>query len=281
MNAKRRAFTLIELLVVIAIIGILIGLLLPAVQKVREAANRARCQNHLKQIGLAFHNYHDTHNNFSTGGNEGPSACCSADTLDRFSWTYHLLPHLEQDAIYQLGQNSGTLSTLFRSMVPTYYCPSRRQVRLYQGVAKCDYSGNGGTTDSDGVTTRTGSAVVNTSNITDGTSNTLLAAEGRVHVAYMDSPFAGQCCSDNENCYNSGFADDVVRRGSYVPEPDITDPTLLVNVADGRFGSSHPGGLNAVLCDGSVRFVRYSVTLAVWRSFCIRNDGATLNLDDL
>jgi prepilin-type N-terminal cleavage/methylation domain-containing protein/prepilin-type processing-associated H-X9-DG protein len=280
----RRGFTLIELLVVIAIIAILIGLLVPAVQKVREAAARSQCSNNLKQIGLGFHSYHDANGFLPRGGGDGPNVnCCSPDNgrIDLYNWHYHIMPFVEQQNLFRIGQSAGNRGTLNASPVPIYYCPSRREARTYQGVAKSDYAGNAGTNNNNGVIVHPfafGTAslfAIKFKDVTDGTSTTVMAAESRGHVGFFDS--GGQCCSDNESAYTNGWADDTDRRGSVPPAPDILDKNIPGSTTDGMFGSSHGTGLNVLLADGSVRFTSFAIPATTWRNFCIRTDAQVVD----
>jgi prepilin-type N-terminal cleavage/methylation domain-containing protein len=239
---RKSAFTLIELLVVIAIIAILIGLLLPAVQKVREAANRAKCTNNLKQIGLAYHNYESAYGNLPPGGQDGRptgqafQTCCNwtdnnaatlnaagqMDNRDGFNWRYFICPFIEQGNVYSAINRADVYSAL----IPIYYCPSRHAPTLIGGTARCDYNGNAGTqfangTPSptsadvgsgtiDGVVVRTTTGRMTWAGVTDGTSNTLLVAEKWLHPSRYNTSGDG---GNNEVWCNAGWDECIVRIG--------------------------------------------------------------------
>jgi prepilin-type N-terminal cleavage/methylation domain-containing protein len=290
MQKTRPAFTLIELLVVIAIIAILIALLVPAVQKVRAAAAQTQCINNLKNIGIAVHSYHDANKRMPPGGG-GPNNPATNPYF--FSWTYHILPYIDQRPLFDsVGPGpTFTFTQVDTKPLAVYYCMMRRSVRLYHNQAICDYAGNAGTRRADGkdgVIVETDQGKVTMVGITDGTSNTLLCGERRVNIAFLDNPGGTGDTGDNEPCLRPQYDSDAVRvadpitgGGWLVPAPDLRDPKTTTAPWLWQFGSSHPSGMPALICDGSVKMVRYNVVDVAFANLCRRADAQVTDWSQL
>jgi prepilin-type N-terminal cleavage/methylation domain-containing protein/prepilin-type processing-associated H-X9-DG protein len=289
----RTGFTLIELLVVIAIIGVLIGLLLPAVQKVREAAARTQCTNNLKQMGLAFQNHHDSLGYLPTGGTSWyypPTYITVAKPAvggsQHAGWGFQILPYIEAQNVWVGGgANSivGCQAVAVAAPNKVFFCPSRRgpQQVTYKSSspylngtythALCDYAGsNLNNTGAVVYDPAGGGNTVTLQMITDGTSNTLLVGDKRLNRRYL-----GLAQSDDNEGYTAGWDHDTMRYTTRSPLPDFNGS------GDGnqRFGSSHTSGFNAVFVDGSVHGLSYSISLTTFSRMGQRNDGLPLGND--
>ncbi len=337
-QSRGRGFTLIELLVVIAIIGILIALLLPAVQKVREAANRGSCANNLKQIGLACHNFHDTYGFFPTSGygirdTGTPSGLdwIDNDQIDPNGLPYYIsriqngalahrgLGRPDRAARVQPGsafwsilayieQGNAYRARDYSAQVKTYLCPSRgRQVPqaapepidpIYNGMygqsdvfvneghvnlwCKTDYAINRAVSP-----TGVSAMPIGIAQITDGTSNTILVGEKAMDMAlyntgtwwYDEPALSGGTAGTSRSGYDS-------TNKVYVPL--YQDRTLALDEHNGTeyftgngggaFGSPHPGVVQFLLCDGSVRPIPISTPVDILGSLLTPNGGEVVEL---
>jgi prepilin-type N-terminal cleavage/methylation domain-containing protein/prepilin-type processing-associated H-X9-DG protein len=335
----RKAFTLIELLVVIAIIGVLISLLLPAVQKVRAAAQRVKCGNNLKQLGIALNHYHDTAKSLPPGSEEkkGPKYPSVSPSLYRWSAQARILPYIEQENVARIIDLNNPLFIDFAYTVApeniagvsqtlnTFLCPSdwgTPFIPIDPGAADPKYGpinylmsigngANGGARiNANGVCFA--SSRIRLTDIRDGTSNTALMSEGvlgaggpvlvndppgklEIPQVYgtvvMNQPLTPSICQSvqmwNTNG-NSKWADSEVYCSLY----DHFYPPNAANwdcVTEGYFTlegyswraarSKHPGGVNLLLCDGSVRFVSNGVDLASWQALGSRQGGEVVTGD--
>src|SRR3984957_8772201 len=295
--SRRRAFTLIELMVVIAIIGILISLLLPAVQAAREAARVTQCRNNLKQIGLAIHNYHDINRTFP---NADPGGGSDADSSISMASTFvAILPYMEQAANYQhynfaLQNTDPGNQAVVSQRLPFYICPTavlRREVPYNAAGDPCGdfaeapgtYAVSVGSQPYDQYwsyfghprPTLNGAIVYSDStdgisrmrDVTDGLTNTVLIGESAWNISgFSTSP----SCNKGQNWGYTYWANPYPASTGYntsapfnpstyiLLDPNTFDQTLM------RFRSDHPaGGVNFVFCDGSVRFLMQDVDQSV------------------
>jgi prepilin-type N-terminal cleavage/methylation domain-containing protein/prepilin-type processing-associated H-X9-DG protein len=302
----RKGFTLIELLVVIAIIAILIGLLLPAVQKVREAANRIKCTNQMKQMGLAIHNYHDVQGEFP-----GPRAVCTnrttcgsfyeyaggytvgwwiivpASTQSAGSWITRILPFMEQDNVVNplaglttTSQVSPFCFQLLNTRIPGIFCPSDNRTKRSSGEVLTHYLGVTGNDEREGSDARNGIFGVytwsyqraikhNMASASDGLSNTLMVGE---RPPSNDAYWGWWMYSDSDNILAYPNRETFTVSGCKPPEyfrPDrVQNPTAACH-----YWSLHPGGGNWLLGDGSVRFITYNAATTTLVDMSSMNGG--------
>ena len=253
--ARRRGVTLIELLVVMAILGLLVGLLLPAVQAARESARRTACFNNLRQMGIGLHNYHRDLGTFPPGGIEPRMGRSSKGR--QLAWSAMLLMYLEQNPLhakidfgkaFDAPENAAAAATV----LSVYLCPSTaRSAPLVQGRGACDYGGIYGQSligkNSPPNGTMLYNRAISVADILDGTSTTLIVSE------------------------DSAFED-----GQWINARNVFEVAWPINrgpAFDNEIRSKHPGGANALLCDGSARFLKETMPIEILAAICTRNGG--------
>jgi prepilin-type N-terminal cleavage/methylation domain-containing protein len=291
-SAPRSGFTLVELLVVIAIIGVMVGLLLPAVQAAREAARRMQCSNNLKQIALAVHNYHDTMKVFPPGDSRAVNAAGAiiAPNNPDWTWTAMILPYIEQGPLFEgLGVSRRNMAAAFAdtTTVPTgfalmqtsvaaYQCPSDpapalnndRKFQRAQGpqpmpaggyaLGKSNYpgsNGNEGDTGFFGLNSKTGMR-----DISDGLSNTFMVGE-RTSLKPNQTlqPYAAVWAGRGGNDEPSALTKNFIYRATTLWKMNTGFTNTSVDIPEEAYSSMHPGGAQFALGDGSVRFVSESI----------------------
>jgi len=291
-RTSARGFTLVELLVVIAIIGVLVALLLPAIQAAREAARRSQCANNLKQLGLAVQLHHDAKKAFPTGRN-------ASDTKS-VSWAYYCLPYIEQQAMFQAYRPTFDVfapenALTFRTPVPAFFCPSRRSpaadrdfdnndaaTTVPTAAAGGDYAANAGDNfanfgdnyDYDEAGPMFTKSRINERIVTDGLSNTIALGEKWITDQVADNedepPAAGtEANYHGDSAIFAGDSERTILR--------ISDNGFPSNIPDDddntRFGSLHTEQCHFAFLDGSVRLIPYTIDGRVFEYLCVMADG--------
>jgi prepilin-type N-terminal cleavage/methylation domain-containing protein/prepilin-type processing-associated H-X9-DG protein len=301
-------FTLVELLVVITIIGILIALLLPAVQAAREAARRMQCTNNLKQIGMALHMHHEQRGVFPVGFFWGPKCVVAEKGYGaEATWITYLLPYIEQNNLYAeidwdygfgwVNAGSHVLLPVTSASIPLMICPSIGPVNpIFDAMyARGNYAGNNGRGPMDegiAATNRkeTGVFFLNSTtsaaSVKDGLSNTAFVAEivtvsgedfrGVLH--YPEGPLYHYNDTPNSATY------DEIRQGVCVNVQQAPcDGSLFTTTMNRRLTmtarSVHPGGVNLLLGDGSVHFASDNINLSAWQAIGTPNGNESVQAD--
>lgn len=274
MSRVRKAYSLVELIVVIGILSLLLAMLFPAIQRVREAANRLRCSNNLRQIGLALHHYHHDNNHFPAGHTSGRRS----EKFRFMSWMTRILPYVEQADAWRIAESEyedwrdpfHPQHTLLSTPMAIYNCPSDDRVRLpqltHRGrlVALTSYLGVLGTAynQPDGVLYH--ESATRLEDILDGTSQTVMVGERPPSPDFWFGWwYAGYGQAGTGSLDQVLGAAEVNARWNYVehcpPGPYRFQMGNLKEMCDVfHFWSLHPGGANLLYCDGTVRFIPYT-----------------------